>query len=650
MFTPGLYNAQKSSYVGSTLGEYMNLLPYAQQRYDVARDTLDETDAFINSVDHLEGDRDALYQITSPYREGLAAARESGDYRGMYDQIRGLGKKVVSDKGIKTIQESYAGARRQEELEAQYGTRALSFSDPSKHRSIQVDERGNVKYDVYTPHVEQRGDYDKRIQDIWSILKADGMPINLREHTGAIKGFLESGSWEGISGKKVQEYLGQAFDRYIESPEGEQDYRRLTQIEGYTPEEAVNDINRRMLSVGSGMVYSKTDMRYQQDPLAEAKAAAAAKQAGAMGGETGYIPASKATTARLGDLIGTTGKLERNEKGELVKQFNWGETWTENYNAAITNSAYGLGPGKLFGEPMIFSKVTDFVGATLLTAFEGITGSKKSKFEPTGAKKVHYNNMLQSAANEMTNGDVSKLTARDIEGYVNLHMDDEIGLSAPTQTFDKEQYDAFKKTYISEPVKNKDGDIIGVMPKSFASKRFFFAGEPMSYTRLFGEKGRLGIPAQFEVTESFGPNNSYGFVNGGYVAQVMTQEGEIFNIPMEGSVANAYDEDKVETMMYETGYVPLTRSSINPQSVFGYERTAISRDNRTGSYRLYSLDNPDIPIATISPDEDFAEIFKSDPDPAFRGKSLDEIKATTSHTLEAIMARALSIKSQNVRR
>lgn len=631
MFTPGLYNAQKSSYVGSTLGEYMNLLPYAQQRYDAARDTLDETDAFINSVDHLEGDRDALYQITSPYREGLAAARESGDYRGMYDQIRGLGKKVVSDKGIKTIQESYAGARRQEELEAQYGTRALSFSDPSKHRSIQVDERGNVKYDVYTPHVEQRGDYDKRIQDIWSILKADGMPINLREHTGTVKGFLESGSWEGISGKKVQEYLGQAFDRYIESPEGEQDYRRLTQIEGYTPEEAVNDINRRMLSVGSGMVYSKTDMRYQQDPLAEAKAAAAKQQQG-FGGDTGYIPASRATTIKVIDLIGGN-ELDLNDEGQLVNAWKWGKEWSKSYEKGSKSSGV----------------LSNFAAATMSTLYDAMFADK-TELNLTGQQKVNLNALKQQAANEMTNGDVSKLTNRDIMGYVNLHKNDEIALSAPTQTFDKDQYDAFKKTYISEPVKNRDGEIIGVMPKSFASKRFFFNGEPMAYSRLFGEKGQLGVPAQFEVTESFGPNNSYGFVNGGYVAQVMTQEGDVLHIPMEGSVAQAYDEDKVETMMYETNYVPLTHSSINPQSVFGYERTAISRDNRTGSYRLYSLDNPDIPITTISPDEDFAEIFKSDPDPAFRGKSLDEIKATTSHTLEAIMARALSIKSQNVRR
>lgn len=629
MFSPGLYNQQRSSYVGSPLGEYMNLLPYAQQRYDVARETLDDTDVFINAIEHNDSDRDALYSITSPFRDRIAEARDSGDFRSMYDDIKGLSKQVGGNKGIKTIQESYLGAMKQKELESQYGSQALSFSDPSKHQSIKVDENGNVKYDVYTPHVEKRGDYDKRIQDIWSILKADGMPIDLKQHTGAIDGFLKYGSWKGIGDAKINGYLQSAFDRYVESPEGEQDYRRLTQIEGMAPEEAALDIQRRMLAVGSGMKYSDVDMRYLQDPSAEAKAAAASTMMGS--GDTGYVPASSATTTTMGAILGGN-KIEVDSNGKLVNSFDFGKNW---------NQAFAQSADQRIQNPLT-GWLQSFVTTTLGTVYDGVFGENtEMKLNPN--QQVAFNNLQQMAADQYTGGDVSKLSKQDVAEYFNSHMNDEITYQAPAETLSKKGFDYYNDIYTSEPVETDSG-IVGVMPKGMSSNRFFYKGEPVTYNRLFGKDGEFGIPAATSITHRFGANNPYGFPNGGLVVQVMTADGETIDVPMETTVG-ASAVDVMNNALYQPAYNKFTQSSITPIELPGVGKVSVSRDPTRGTYSVYSDADPNTPIASVSANEDFQSLLGAYP--AFQKMPIDEMLATGRVTMEEIMSRALIQKIYN---
>lgn len=614
MFNPGLYNQQRSTYVGSTLGEFMNLLPYAQQRYDSARDMLDDTDVFINSIEHLEGDRDSLYQITSPFRESIASARDSGDYRGLYDDIRRTSKKVIGDKGLKTISDSYQGALKQKELEATYGTQALSFSDPSKHRSIEVDENGNTRYNVYVPHVEKRGDYDKRIQDIWSVLKADGMPIDLQEHKGAIDGFLKYGSWKGISDSKISGYLKSAFERYVDSPEGEQDYRRLTQIEGFAPDEARADIERRMLAVGSGMKYSDVDYRYMQDPSLEAKAATSVFSN--MFGQQG---ASDSNTLKVGQLFGGN-KLEVSPDGKLVNSFDFGKEWGTRFAAG--SGANGTAQGWL----------GNFAQSTLSTVWQGLFG-KNTELKLNNNQQVAMDNMKLIAAAQM-GVDPSNLSNQDLANYVNMHFDDDLAVHPPTDILSKKELDLVNEVF-GETVKLDNGNV--TIPKAITGNNLYWKGRKVTYNELFGKDSGI-TPANISTTRRIGKNNPYGFPNGGYILEILDKDGEIYEVPMEINPTKQGDA-VLENALYQLGYNKMTYSSLQPFEVAGMKYSA-SANPITGDYTIKPENGEPI---VISGNSDLYDILKNHPD--YEGMSRDQFILESSKVpTENLLSKAFVLK------
>jgi len=529
MFSPGIYNQQRSTYVGNTLGEFMQMLPYGQQRYDESRNAFEAADAMLDNIDHLEGDREAAEMLITPFKQRITEAQQSGDYRKLYNDASKLSKQVLNDKGLKVLQSSYNNAMKQRELESTLGSKALSFTDPSQHKSITYDAEGRPQYNVYVPRVEERQDYDGRMVDIYGILKADGFPIDLREHRGDIEGFLEHGKVSGISDPKVRQYLEKAYERYISTPEGVQDFERLMRLgddEGSgaynDPQLAKQNIQKRLLSVGTGMVYSDTSKSFQQNPYA--KLARDTAEPGYGESMVTFTPASGLTS--LKDLFPKGATL--NEKGELVTERDF-ETY---FNANYTNKS------DAFGDRLV-GAVDAFLWGSAHMLKDWVTG-KRNKAPDNPQQISAINNIRESIAAQRG---ISPSQVQD--GLITDYIRENAGRPMPniiTNSLDIEETKRFDFLYATERIKTADGKK-EILPLKQLSKHILkINGENMTAEVAFNQNdGILKDAERIRVLDKFSNDNPYGFVampdqTAGYTLQVTMKDGSVSHFPMQASV------------------------------------------------------------------------------------------------------------------
>lgn len=572
MFSPGIYNPQRSSYVGSSLGEFMQVLPMVQERFDQSREMFDAIDAFVENIDHLQGDRDMVYQATQPYREAIESARESGDYRSLYGQAGKLSKKVINDKALKVAQQSYNNMMKQREMEAEFGVNALTFSNPDEHQSMTFDADGKPVYNVYTPRVELRKDYDKRMSDIYGILKADGFIHGLSEYRGEIEGFLQSGKTTALTSTKIRNYLDKAYQRYIESPEGVQDFERLVRIEGLDPTEASVQIQQRLLNVGLGMEFGDPSVSYQQNPMY-----GLAKQAKESYDQVvNYPGASPALVLPIKETI----PQFYIEDGEIRTSFNFGETYQKHR-----------------GDRTYIPKLIE-AGAKAL--YDGLTGKGKGKVEDP-IHKIAIDNTREKISN-MYNIDPSQVTNQQIVDYLNSaranpEIATPVGYSPIRDIADPRKKALYDTKYREEAKTIADSKKPIFSGGAFTSRRFVWEGEPISFETLMDKVPNARL---MEIIGEFGNDNPFGMPGGGAMAQITDENNKTFRIPMEHSAEFAVSNpvNVVENMIHETKYNNLTGTNLKPRTVPGYPNPVYFA-NSGSELKLYDMNNPGKPVVKV---------------------------------------------------
>lgn len=171
-------------------------------------------------------------------------------------------------------------AARQRELQSQAmldkynmsGEQMINFA-PSDIPSYNIETRQPNQIS-FGP--EKRLDYDSQQEKLFNQITADFWDnppkieyIDIKDPKTGISSQipqLVDSSGQTISQKKIDKYINSAFNRYKDTNEGIQQKRYLTEIEGYSSEEADNYIKEQLRDVGYEKLYSGNRKSYKNLP------------------------------------------------------------------------------------------------------------------------------------------------------------------------------------------------------------------------------------------------------------------------------------------------------------------------------------------------------------------------------------------------
>jgi len=260
-YVPGKYVSQ---YVGLPKEQFAKTLTAEQKAYDVSIAGMNQMTIAIENLDFLPGDE----ALRDNLKKGYAAATEeiykSGRYQDAFYLVPKLATELVvgNQDVIKSLQSSN-NAKKAQALAMQYGSDALVFNDPNKHKTININpETGEKTYNVFQVDTQREKNYDGEMQNIIGQMPVSGGYTFKTLKEGLAAGTTGKETSRGISAYTVRKYLPKAMNRYRGTSFYNQQMRKLMEIEGVkTKEEADAIIEQQMLDVGLKQVRGITDFQ-----------------------------------------------------------------------------------------------------------------------------------------------------------------------------------------------------------------------------------------------------------------------------------------------------------------------------------------------------------------------------------------------------
>ena len=263
-FGKQIYNEPMSMYVDPKLDILANSLQAVQKRHDENYAQMGALDIMAHNIKVAPGDKavkEAALGKLKTQRDAIAA---TGQYAYAMPQIGAATTDFMGNEDLNWSRDQEV--KRQEALKqlATLGTSGLDFNKNTQNWSS-FDPVTKERRE-FVSGVEKQEDYDKNAQEVMKLM-ANQKPINLQ--ASHVRDYLMSGSVSGIDAQQVKDYIDKGYDRFLNgTTAGKQMYRKLTEIEGATPQEAEQRIKMFLNNVGDAQVHRKEDINYQVNSAA----------------------------------------------------------------------------------------------------------------------------------------------------------------------------------------------------------------------------------------------------------------------------------------------------------------------------------------------------------------------------------------------
>ena len=224
--------------------------------------------AMLNTASVSDGDKWIIEDLHSKIDGNLGNVVSSGSYFGATSAVAESVSLLKNSKGLKLASQSYANFQESKEIEkkiqAQTGS-PLNFGEKAwaTHSSYYQDDKGKWVENVFQPQVEKEENYNAEMISLIGRINADGGAMQFAKgqvSAGDIRDFMVNS--KGISKKKAKRIALSLVDSYIKGSIGDQDLRKLTQLDTnpntgaeFTEEEALDNISDRLIDIASRQVY-----------------------------------------------------------------------------------------------------------------------------------------------------------------------------------------------------------------------------------------------------------------------------------------------------------------------------------------------------------------------------------------------------------
>jgi hypothetical protein len=262
----------ESSYVDPGTVQVSQIL---RQRYDENKSKYDIINRAAQNLKVGPGDQHHKDNALQGIQDGIEGTIRRGNYEMSGGAIDDLATSFATNESLQLSSQTYN--KRQQELayQAEMTAKGQQFLDFNAiydengekighsfdtHQSYWTDEGGEVHKDVYKNGVETQLEYSQKMQQmIGTIAKSGG---GLTRLSGEFAGLLEYET--GVSNRKADKVVNGLYETYLESDEGTQQMRKLTQLEGLTEQEAKVEIISQMRALAQPQVGSVK--RWMDDP------------------------------------------------------------------------------------------------------------------------------------------------------------------------------------------------------------------------------------------------------------------------------------------------------------------------------------------------------------------------------------------------
>ena len=245
-----------------------------RQQYDKNKDAYNLTKRAMAQMELMPGDESSGLrdQFVGNIDKNFEGVLETGAFEDATSAVQQNIDYVMTDKTILQAQRNALEFKKEEALIDQFGPSGiLDFNKGARENftTVTTDEEGNEVVNSYKEKMEQKEDYNAYMKNLIGTVKdegwggAKGIDINGDD----VMDYLQTGNTKGVSQAKMDRVVNGLMGSYLDSKAGDQDMRRLTQIQGMSEQEAKADILNRMKGIGQPQVGMTPTVSHQQYKL-----------------------------------------------------------------------------------------------------------------------------------------------------------------------------------------------------------------------------------------------------------------------------------------------------------------------------------------------------------------------------------------------
>ncbi len=244
----------QSTFVDPGLDTFKEAAMIYRKTYDQNKDAYNLSKRVTAQMDLMPGDekmglRD---QFTNTIDDTFSSIVNTGNFEDAEMAVQNAVDFITTDKTVLQARKNSAEYLREEALIEQFGpSGVLDFNKNLRENftTVTADEDGNQVVNSYKEKMEKKEDYFTYMKDMVSGIAPDGRPWS-----ETIGNLTKYGNEQGVKSGKVERIANKLYEAYISDKVGDQDSRRLTQIEGMSEGQAKEDIIRRLVGAASPQV------------------------------------------------------------------------------------------------------------------------------------------------------------------------------------------------------------------------------------------------------------------------------------------------------------------------------------------------------------------------------------------------------------
>ena len=239
----------QSTFVDPGVETFKQAAAIYRKTYDQNKDAYNLSKRVMAQMDLMPGDEQAGLrdQFSGTINQTFEDIIAIGNFEDAEMAVQNAVDYISTDKTVTQARKNAEQYQKEEALIEQFGPSGiLDFNKDlrSSFTTVTADEEGNPVVNSYKEAMEQKEDYYTYMSGLTKGIAPDG-----RTWGNVIGNFYQYGNSKGVGKNKIERIVNNLYEAYIGDKVGDQDFRRLTQIEGMTPEAAKQDIIRRMTNV-----------------------------------------------------------------------------------------------------------------------------------------------------------------------------------------------------------------------------------------------------------------------------------------------------------------------------------------------------------------------------------------------------------------
>lgn len=244
----------QSTFVDPGLETFKEAAMIYRKTYDQNKDAYNLSKRVTAQMELMPGDEKVGLrdQFTNTIDTTFSNIVNTGNFEDAEMAVQNAVDFITTDKTVLQARKNSAEYLREEALIEQFGlSGVLDFNKNARENftTVTTNENGEPIVNSYKEQMEKKEDYFALMKNMVSGIAPDGRPWS-----ETIGNLTEYGNQQGVSQGKVQRIVNKLYEAYKGDKAGDQDFRRLTQIEGMSEGQAKEDIIRRLVGAASPQV------------------------------------------------------------------------------------------------------------------------------------------------------------------------------------------------------------------------------------------------------------------------------------------------------------------------------------------------------------------------------------------------------------